>query len=88
MVDDSKALEDGPPLFDGEPEHCAFCGEAGHTHDDHWIFAEVEHLGLRTCTPAERDLLDTLNSVPEEALETPAEAVWEPLRLALRAARG
>jgi hypothetical protein len=46
------------PLFEGEPDHCSLCGAPGHTHDDHWIFAEVERLGLRTCTPEERAVLD------------------------------
>lgn len=46
------------PLFEGEPDHCSLCGAPGHTHDDHWVFAEVERLGLRTCTPEERAVLD------------------------------
>jgi hypothetical protein len=46
------------PLFEGEPDHCSLCGAPGHTHDEHWIFDEVERLGLRTCTPEERASLD------------------------------
>lgn len=30
-----------PPLFVGEPEHCALCGKPGHTHDDHWAYVEL-----------------------------------------------
>lgn len=40
-TDDLEELSQGggkPPLFEGEPEHCSLCGEAGHTHDDHWLF--------------------------------------------------
>ena len=33
MTDDEQ-----PPLFAGEPANCSLCGEAGHTHDDHWLF--------------------------------------------------
>jgi hypothetical protein len=39
--DHGEADPDYPPhryLFEGEPEHCSLCGEAGHTHDDHWLF--------------------------------------------------
>jgi hypothetical protein len=78
------------PLFEGEPGHCSLCGDAGHTHDDHWIFSEVERLGLRTCTRAERDILDLLEGIPPEAIgkygASPGEN-WEPLRRAIRALR-
>lgn len=38
---------DGPPLFAGEPEHCSLCGEAGHTHDDHWLFQHEPVIALQ-----------------------------------------
>lgn len=75
------------PLFEGEPEHCSLCGEAGHTHDDHWIFAEVERLGLRTCTTAERNILESLDALKEAIDAAETDEAWEALRRALKARR-
>lgn len=36
-----------PPLFEGEPEKCSLCGVKGHTHDEHWLYNDIEALQRR-----------------------------------------
>lgn len=73
---ENERRDEQPPLFDGEPEHCAFCGEPGHTHDEHWLFQfeAVEKLALRV-KDLERQLASTL-------VELERRTAWSNARLA------
>jgi hypothetical protein len=66
MADDEQ-----PPLFAGEPEHCSLCGEAGHTHDDHWLF-ELEPVQklkgqLDSVTTELKEILDLYTTAQRDA---------------------
>lgn len=44
---------------------CGLCGDAGHTHDEHWILLEARSLGLRVITDADKAVLDAMSATPE-----------------------
>lgn len=39
---------------------CGLCGDAGHTHDEHWILIEARSRGLHVVTDAEKAVLDAV----------------------------
>lgn len=66
----AEALAEVDPafLFAGEPANCSLCGEAGHTHDDHWLFQHEPVKALRAQLLALHTVIDEGRRIMDRAV--------------------